>query len=456
MNFNPLSLSSPFGYREDSSPMLMTRLSVKACIIIMGFLGLLGLGGAGSAMAANQEDKPGSENPTVLRLSLDDAIAMFLRQNLELLKAKYGIETAKAQKITAGLFPNPEFSIETLSAYTQGCQLSDCGAINHVLSQLFVVAGKRGFRIESAEFGTQSAEASFEDTLGQLSFAVKDAYYRVQVARRHLVFDKQTRDQLYRAFKKMTAESPRIGNEEDHIRIKIQAAGAQSAVIRDIQQIDSDTADLLLLLALSPETKLALTTDLTFQPIAPDIMALKKRVEDARPDLRAKRLLHAKRRSELKLALAIRYPDMTVDLGLAIQGSKGPDNQQQWTFNVGMPLPVFDRNQGGMKEAATAVQIAEADLRQTLNEAHAQVDLAHRHLVQSRRLVEAYRARALSAAESLLDTVKKSYETGKTGILSFLDAHRTRTDIQEAYLDALYNYQRDILRLESAAGQTIS
>ena len=318
------------------------------------------------------------------------------------------------------------------------------------------MAGKRGFRVESAEYGAQSAEAGFEDTLRQLSFAVKDAYYRVQVAWRHLVVDKQTRDELYRVFQKMTGHSPQVGKEEDRIRIQIQTVEAQEAVIRDIQQIDSDTGDLLQLLALPPETELALTTELTYRRVAPDIIALQRQVEDARPDVRAKRLLYDKRRSELKLALAIRYPDMTVDLGFAIQGSQGPDNQQQWTFNVGMPLPVFDRNQGGMKEAATAVQAAEADLRQTLNEAHAQVDLAHRHLVQSRRLVEAYRSRALSDAESLLNTVEQNYKNGKTTNLYFLDAARTASDIQEDYLDALYNYQRDILLLESAAGQSIS
>ena len=231
---------------------------------------------------------------------------------------------------------------------------------------------------------------------------------------------------------------------------------SQSAVIRDIRQIDSDTADLLLLLALPPETQLALITKLTYHRLDPDITALQRSIEDVRPDIRAKHLLHAKRRSELKLALAIQYPDVTVDLGLMTQGPKGPDNQQQWTFNVGMPLPVFDRNQGGIKEAATEVQIAEADLRMTLNEAHVQVDLAYRHLIQSRRLVEAYRAKALSAAEVLFETVKKSYETEETTILYFLDAHRTRHDFQEAYLDSLYDDQRDILRIESAAGQLIS
>ena len=117
MNVSSLSFSFLFGARDDFNPKFLTRFSMPACILTMGVLGFLGGLNPCSAIAANQEGKPGSEKLMVLRLSLDDAIAMFLHQNLNLLKAKYGIETAKAKKITAGLFPNPEFSLETLSAY---------------------------------------------------------------------------------------------------------------------------------------------------------------------------------------------------------------------------------------------------------------------------------------------------------------------------------------------------
>ena len=409
-----------------------------------------------AAVAATGEGKLEKQKSTLLRLSLDDALAMFLRQNLDLLKAKYGIETAQAQKITAGLFPNPELSVETLSAYTLGCNLSKCGGIMTVVSQLFVVAGKRGFRVESAEFGTQSAKASFEDSLRQLSFAVKDAYYRVQVGRGHLAFDEQRYSRINDVFERLRGESTKAQDPEDLIRIQIEAVRTQAHVVADIQQIDSDRADLLLLLALSPETELELTTDLTFQPISPDIVALKKHVEDARPDVRAKRLLYAKRRSELKLAKAKQYPDVTVGVGYNVQGPQGPDNQQQWTFNLGMPIPVFDRNQGGIQEAATETQSAEADLRKTLNEVHHQMDKAYRHFVQSRRLVETYRASALDAAKSLFNMVDQAYKNGKTTNLHFLDAARTSSDIHEEYLDALYEYQRDILLLESAASQPIN
>ena len=324
------------------------------------------------------------------------------------------------------------------------------------ISQLFEVAGKRGFRVESAEFGTQSAEASFEDTLRQLSFAVKDTYYRVQVGHRHLEFDEKIRDRLKSIAEKKPGQSNGMKNQEDVIRIKIQEVKAESWVIQDIRDIDAASTQLRILLRLSPETELELTTDLHYHRIEPDITILRNQITDNRPDIRAKRLLYSQRRSELKLAHAMQYPDVTVGVGLMIQGPNGPDNQQQWNATLGVPIPVFDRNQGGMAAAATAVQMAQAALQKTLNNVHNEVNTAYRQLLHSRRLVETYRASALDAAKSLYYTVEQAYKNGKTTNLHFLDAARTASDIQEEYLDALYNYQRDILLLESAAGQTIS
>ena len=410
----------------------------------------------GAAVAATEKGNVEQQKPTVLRLSLDDAIAIFLRQNQDLLIAKYGIETAKARKITAGLFPNPEISITGVSAFTQKCNFADCRGISPEISQLFEVAGKRGFRVESAEFGTQSAEASFEDTLRQLSFAVKDTYYRVQVGHRHLEIDEKIRDRLKGILEKKPGQSNGMKNQEDIIRIQIQAVKAESWVIQDIRDIDVASTQLRILLRLSPETELELTTDLHYHRIEPDITVLRNQITDQRPDIRAKRLLYSQRRSELKLAHAMQYPDVTVGVGLTIQGPNGPDNQQQWNATLGVPIPVFDRNQGGMAAAATAVQMAEAALQKTLNDVHNEVNTAYRQLLHSRRLVETYRASALDAAKSLYFTVEQAYKNGKTTNLHFLDAARTASDINEEYLDALYNYQRDILRLESAAGQTIS
>ncbi|MGB5054846.1 MAG: TolC family protein, partial [Nitrospirales bacterium] len=268
-------------------------------MLVVGFLML------GEALAATGEGNGAEKNPTMLRLSLDDALAIFLRQNQDLLIAKYGIETAKAAIITAGLFPNPELSITGFGAFTQKCTFSDCRGILPGISQLFEVAGKRGFRVESAELGTQSAEAMFEDTLRQLGFTVKDTYYRVQAGRRHLEVDKKRRNRLKRFLEKMTGasiETESMEKKEDVIRLQLQQIRAEAEVIKDLQNIEMASSEFRILLRLAPETELDLTTDLRYQRVDPDIASLRNQINEKRADIRAKRLLYSQRRSELKLA----------------------------------------------------------------------------------------------------------------------------------------------------------
>ncbi|MEP6959124.1 MAG: hypothetical protein ABI980_10390 [Nitrospirota bacterium] len=55
-----------------------------------------------------------------LRLSLNDALGLFLTQNLDVLMAKYGIEYRKGQEVTARLFPNPVLSVGAYSLEAGG------------------------------------------------------------------------------------------------------------------------------------------------------------------------------------------------------------------------------------------------------------------------------------------------------------------------------------------------
>src|SRR5215475_14004394 len=44
-------------------------------------------------------------------VTLDQAVEIFMRQNLELVAARYDIETADAEKLTARLRPNPQLTV---------------------------------------------------------------------------------------------------------------------------------------------------------------------------------------------------------------------------------------------------------------------------------------------------------------------------------------------------------
>jgi len=394
--------------------------------------------------------------PPVLRLSLNETIALFLRQNFDLIISSFGIDSAKGQQITARLFPNPTLIVNTAASFTQGLTPSNSGQINPQIQQLFEMAGKRGYRIESAAFGTQSAEANFEDAIRQLGFTLKDAYYRVQLAQRRLAIAEENRDRFARILEVNTIRFKKgYIAEVDLIRIRLQIVDFQAQVIQAIQEADQGRADLRTLLGVTPAVELLLTTELDYHRVEPDIDALRLVAIEARPDIRAKRLTQSQRVADLKLAKAYRYPDVTIGAGYAVQGARGPDLPQMPTLGLNVPLPIFNRNQGGIVQSEVAAQVADADLRKTLIRVESEVDVAYRNLIQSRRLVEAYRAGVLEDARLTLTIVEKAYERGGATILDLLDAARTSRTIQQNYIETLYNYQRNIFQLESAVGREI-
>ena len=99
-------------------------------ILLIGFhLSFLPLAGAASVLSPPpQAGDEGASTLKSIELSLNDALAMFIKQNFDVLIAKYGIQYSKGQEITAALFPNPVASIGSLSSFTQGRTLSNSAA----------------------------------------------------------------------------------------------------------------------------------------------------------------------------------------------------------------------------------------------------------------------------------------------------------------------------------------
>jgi cobalt-zinc-cadmium efflux system outer membrane protein len=424
---------------------------------VVATAGALGSGLSAAAVPDDKAGAPQKPTPAVLRLGLDEAVAVFLRQNFDLLITKFGIEYAKGQQITARLFPNPVLSVNTLGAFGQGQTLTRSGQVYPQIQQLFEMAGKRGYRIESAAFGAQSAEANFEDAIRQLTFTVKDAYYRVQLAQRRLALAEENRDRFARILDVNTIRFKKgYIAEVDLIRIRLQVVDFQSQIIQAIQDGNAARADLRVMLGISPGAELLLTTELDYHPIQPDIAALRRVALDTRPDIRMKRLLQSQRTVDLRLAKAYRIPDITAGAGLALQGPQGPDNQQQLGFSLGVPLPLFNRNQGGIAQAEVSIQMAETDLQKTIVQVENQIEIAYRNLLESRRLVETYRGGVLEDARLTLTIVEKAYERGGATIIDLLDAARTSRTIQQNYIETLFNYQRNLYLLENAVGREIS
>lgn len=407
--------------------------------------------------AIEPESSLPSSPPPFLSISISDAVELFLKHNLDLLMTKYGIDDAKGLAITASLFPNPVFSLYGGAAFTQQQTFRGTRYIAPQIEQMFLLAGKRGYRSESAGYGIQAAEATFTDALRQLTLTLKDTYYQVQLASRRLALAKDNQERFHGI---LTIGQLRFKKgfiaELDLIRLRLQAVDFGAQVIKFTQEVQTALTDLRVLLALPPTTELVLTSDLVYTRVNPDMARLRMEALEKRPDLQARRFVLSQQQANLKLARSLRVPDPIVGGTFTMQGPQGGSNQQLYGLNLEVPLPIFDRNQGGIVQADIAIQVAQVDLQKTTLAVENEIEVTYRNLTQSQQLVEAYQAGVLEDAETTFAILEKAYQKGGVTLIDVLDAARTSQTILQNYLEALFEYQRNLLLLERATGQNIT
>jgi cobalt-zinc-cadmium efflux system outer membrane protein len=395
---------------------------------------------------------PGAET---LSLTVDDAMALFLKQNLDLLIAQYGIDSAKGLEVTSKLFPNPNLSVDLTGSTTQSFR--DVGAVSFRVDQLFELAGKRGYRQESARFGVQSAEAAFVDAVRTLGFAVKDAFYHVLQAMQKLELAKQNSANFAEVVKINDIRFKKGAIPEvDLIKLRVQLVDFQNQVITATQDFLAAQNTLKGLLRVRPIVELVLKGELDYTARALSLETLRADALTSRPDVLLKTRTVSQKTADLKLARAFRVPDITLGADTTIQGPQGPNTPHQYGFGLSVPLPLFNRNQGGILQAEADLRSAQTDLEKTRLQVEIDVENAYRDFTQTQMLVQAYRGGTVNDAKEVKEIATKAYQRGGTTILDLLDAFRTFNTTMQGYIDALYTYQRSLLEIDAAVGREVT
>ena len=121
-----------------------------------------------------------STPPAKRLISISDAVSIFLQQNLQLVAARYDIDTADAEKLTARLRPNPQLTVGL-----SGLPVNLSGPIikeqtySYGISQTLELGGKRGKRIDAANANSEVARGQFEMVVWQMTNDLKRKFYAV-------------------------------------------------------------------------------------------------------------------------------------------------------------------------------------------------------------------------------------------------------------------------------------
>ena len=113
-----------------------------------------------------------------------------------------------------------------------------------------------------------------------------------------------------------------------------------------------------------------------------------------------------------------------------------------------MPLQLFDRNQGNIREAHQRLDKALDEQAATELSLRTELVQAYEGLVASENEIAILRSEILPAAKSAFEVTNKGYELGKFGFLEVLDTQRTLFQNQVLYVRAQANYQRLVNEIE--------
>lgn len=129
-------------------------------------------------------------------------------------------------------------------------------------------------------------------------------------------------------------------------------------------------------------------------------------------------------------------PNVTVG-GLFNWRDNGIGGGPNGGLTVSIPIPVWNKNQGGIGVAKSALAAAQKDLERTeLRIASQLADTFKRYSIAADQ-VERYQSKILPKTEEMLDLTRQSFELGEVGYINLLAVQRAYANHQLAYLDAL-------------------
>jgi cobalt-zinc-cadmium efflux system outer membrane protein len=401
-------------------------------------------------------------------LTLRDAVELTLERNPELAAFAKEMRALEGATLQAGLLRNPEVSVNVENAGNVSKLQGDVNSVESVtkevtqqtttirIGQLLELGGKRAARVQAALVGEQLAGIDYEFRRIELIARVANVFTEVIAGQERLKLAEETR-RLARQVVDTVTRRVKAGKvppiEETRARVGLSSTNIEfEQAQRDLMSARKRLA--LLWDSAAPQFEQALGS-LEISVAPPDFEALQQRVLENPLALRAlKNIEH--RKALLQVEQTRRIPNLTVSAGAVNYALLGGNTA---IVNVMIPLPLFDRNQGNIKEAHQRVSKAEDEQEAMVLRLRTELAQSYEAMSAAWNEIGILRDEILPGARSAFDVTRRGYELGKFGLLEMLDAQRILFQNQLLYVRALANYQRlvnDIERLIAAPLESVT
>ena len=403
------------------------------------------------ASAQTPVPRASAEQGTTAGLSLEDLERMALANNPTLRQAAANTRAAAGRAHQAGLYPNP--TVAAVGEEISGGPIIRGGEFGGGFSQRIVTARKLGLSRRVAQQDQKEVEAEADAQKYKVLNAVRSLYYQA-LGDQRLVEVRTELAKLARRAVAISSELANVGQADrpdllaadiEADRIELELVTAENARQRTWRQIAA--------VVNNPSLRLA--------PLAGDLDSLPKldldqaleTIYSESPELRAANVGITRAELALRRANLEKIPDLIVSGGVrynrelleqAPGGSLRPVGKEGF-FDIGIQIPIFNRNQGNVAAARAELERARLDVDRTKLALRARLAVAYKEYQDASATVERYRSKMIPKAQQAYELYLNNFRQMAAAYPQALVAQRNLFQLQDDYVKALVNaWQRSV------------
>jgi cobalt-zinc-cadmium efflux system outer membrane protein len=372
------------------------------------------------------------------QLTLEQAWDMAESLQPELAEAKAMVEAAEGRARQAGAFPNPEAIVGAQQLPLTGNQSNEkeyVAGVGQTIPLSSRLSKVRQAELLDREVRARGLEVKRRDIRKRVHSAFATALYQEKAY--------QAQNEIRQnAEKAVAATQARVeagdAVKEDLARVEMELSRAKV----ELQRADSlrEQARVGLVAAIGDGAltvkSLAGTMDATFEiPTLESLvanLAAQPETALADADIRA-------RAARVDVAKAERIPDVKVEL---LYHRLEASSANTVDVGLSLPLPLFNRNQGKLREARAEQAAAEARARMTQNELSTRLRESYLQLTSALASSRTLKTEILGKADTVLKTAEARYAAGDISLTEILPVRRDWAAVQLSYLESL----RDVMQ----------
>jgi len=387
-------------------------------------------------------------------LTMATAMALVLKQNPSLSGFSAEIRARDAAALQAGLLPNPELGVEVGNFGGKDALEGVDGAETTIaFSQLVELGGKRGSRRMVATLDKTLAEWDYQSKKLDVLAATAKAFVEVLIAQEQVALNG---DLLKLAEQTTTAVSEKVDagkvSPVEKSRAQIELAAARTEANKAVRELEAARRRLAGFWGGERADFGRAVGQLGDISTLPDEESLKAFLGN-NPDMARWAAELERSEAALNLARSEAVPDLTLSAG--VRNFQETDDNA-FVVGVSIPIPFFNRNQGGVSEARARVDKAQSEQRAAkvglvtgLSDTWQSLSAAYTEAVGLRDEI-------LPSAQSTYESTELGYREGKLDFLQMLDAQRTLFTVKRQYLLALGSYHLASTDMERLVGVPLS